>query len=196
MLQKNILAKRFVMTLLIASLTLISGCVGVAVVGAGAGAQSATDTRTLGTQIDDETLETRAMSRLRGVTDIWQQSHIEVVSFNRLLLVVGQTPNDSYRKQIGEVAAQDPQLRRVINEVQVAPPRSIWSGMGDAGITTKIKASMLGESDFPSGKIKVVTEDSVVYLFGIVPRTVANKAAELASQVSGVSKVVSLIEVE
>lgn len=172
----------------------LSACLGVIAVGAGTGASAASDPRTLGTQVDDETIENRALANIRTRSDISTQSHIEVVSYDHIVLVLGQTPNEGYRRDIGDLVARDPAVHRVVNEVKVGSPRGIMSGLGDTTITAKIKTSMITESGFPSGKVKVVTEDGTAYLFGVVTKEQGNKAIELARQINGVTRVVELFE--
>ncbi len=178
-----------------ATCSMLSGCVGLFAVGAGAGVASAKDPRSLGTQLDDENIESRALSRIRDRDEITTQSSIEVVSYNRIVLVIGQTPNKGYKTEIGEIVANVPNVRKVYNEVRVGPPSTTMDGASDSSITAKVKSSLLTESGFPSGKVKVVTESGIVYLMGLVSRTDADKAADIARTVSGVQKVIQLFEI-
>lgn len=175
-------------------LTLLAGCFGAVVAGAGAGTMSAKDSRSFGTQLDDEAIENRAINAVRERTDIADQSHVEVVSYNRIVLLVGQTPTVSYKQTLAELVANVPNVRKVYNEMQVAGPRSALTAMSDATITTKIKTSLLTESDFPSGKIKVVTENGEVFLMGLITREQAVRATDIARGTGGVQKVVQLFE--
>jgi osmotically-inducible protein OsmY len=50
------------------------------------------------------------------------------------------------------------------------------------------------ENKFPANYVKVVTENSVVYLIGIVTQAEADAAAEIARNTSGVTKVVKVFE--
>ncbi|NQD39050.1 BON domain-containing protein [Permianibacter sp. IMCC34836] len=177
-----------------ALLTLLAGCFGAVVAGAGAGTMSAKDSRSFGTQLDDEAIENRAINAIRERTDIADQSHVEVVSYNRIVLLVGQTPTVSYKQTLAELVANVPNVRKVYNEMQVAGPRSALTAMSDSTITTKIKTSLLTESDFPSGKIKVVTENGEVFLMGLVSREQAVRATDIARGTGGVQKVVQLFE--
>ena len=184
----------FLPAMILSGAFLLSGCVGLFAIGAGAGVSSANDPRSLGTQVDDENIESRALSKIRERDDISTQSEIEVVSYNRIVLVIGQTPNKGYKTEIGELIANVPNVRKVYNEVRVGAPAGSLAGASDTTITTKVKSSLLTESGFPSNRVKVVTESKVVYLLGLVTREQAEKATELARVVSGVEKVVQLFE--
>ncbi len=172
----------------------VAGCAEMMVVGAGAGAASAQDSRSFGTQIDDENIENRAMQAMRNRADILEQSHVEVISYNRIVLVVGQTPTQSYKAALANLVAEVPNVRKVYNEIRVAGPRSTLTAMGDSTITTKIKASLLTESDFPSTKVKVVTENGEVFLMGLVTREQGARATDIARSTGDVRKVIQLFE--
>ncbi len=173
----------------------LSGCVGLFAVGAGAGVSSANDSRSFGTQLDDENIESRALSRIRERDDISTQSSIEVVSYNRVVLLIGRTPNKGYKNDVAEMVSNVPNVRKVYNEITVGPPSTTMDGARDSTITAKVKSTLLTESGFPSAKVKVVTDNSVVYLFGLITREQAAHASELARQVPDVEKVVQLFEI-
>ena len=177
-----------------ALLLALTGCVGAMVAGAGAGTMSANDPRSFGTQLDDEAIENRAINAIRSREDIADQSHVEVVSYNRIVLLIGQTPAVSYRQTLAELVANVPNVRKVYNEMQIAGPRSALTAISDSTITTKIKSSLLAESDFPSGQIKVVTENGEVFLMGLISRAQAARATDIARSTGGVQKVVQLFE--
>jgi len=186
--------KKILRVSLTASLLMLSGCVGVMVAGAGAGTMAAQDARSVGTQLDDEAIENRAINAIRAAPDVTDQSHVEVVSYNRIVLLVGQTPTVSYKQKLAELIAEVPNIRKVYNEMQVAGPRSTLTALSDSTITTKIKTSLLTESDFPSSKIKVVTENGEVFLMGLISREQATRASNIARATGGVQKVVQLFE--
>ncbi len=181
------------LTVMMTALTLL-GCAEAMVVGAGAGAASAQDSRSFGTQIDDENIENRTLSAMRNRADILEQSNIEVVSYNRIVLLVGQTPTQTYKTALANLAAEVSNVRKVYNEIRVAGPRSTLTAMGDSTITTKIKASLLTESNFPSSKVKVVTEDGEVFLMGLVTREQGARATDIARSTGDVRKVIQLFE--
>ena len=180
--------------LLVACATTLTGCAGALVAGAGAGTMSANDPRSFGTQLDDEAIENRAINAIRARMDIADQSHVEVVSYNRIVLLIGQTPTVSYKATLAELVANVPNVRKVYNEMQVSGPRSALTAMSDSTITTKIKTALLTESDFPSSQVKVVTENGEVFLMGLISRAQATRATEIARATGGVQKVIQLFE--
>ena len=86
-------------------------------------------------------------------------------------------------------------VRSVVNEIVVAPNSAFSSRSADSLLSTKVKATLLDAKDVQANAYKVVAERRVVYLMGRVTEREANRGAELASQVSGVEKVVKVFEV-
>jgi osmotically-inducible protein OsmY len=74
------------------------------------------------------------------------------------------------------------------------PPSSILARNNDAWLTTKIKTQMLTDNSIPASRIKVVTENGIVYLLGLVTKQEADQATNLVQGVSGVQKIVKLFE--
>lgn len=173
---------------------LSSGCaalfVGGAVVG---GALVATDRRTTGTQVDDEVIEQKARSRLNE--SLGERGHIGAVSYNRMVLLVGEVEGDGDKQTAEQVIARIDNVQSVVNELRVAPATSIGNRAGDALVTTKVKASLVDAKDLLARSFKVTTHRGVVYLMGRVTQREADRAAEVARGVSGVLKVVKVFDI-
>jgi len=172
----------------------LQGCVGVAVVGAGAGAaaMSAFDRRSTGIQVDDEGIELRATNRVNE--RFGDKVHVNITSFNRSVLVTGEVPNEQAKAEIEKIISGTGNVRGVTNDLQVAGGTSLSSRASDATITGKVKARFVDANRFNTLLVKVVTEASVVYLMGIVTESEANEAVEVARTTGGVRKVVKVFE--
>lgn len=152
-------------------------------------------TRTIGSTIDDSLIETKAAVNIaKAHPDLDQASHIVVASYNGVVLLAGQTPRAEL-KQLAEQAASSVQrVKRVHNEVQVLKPSSGLARSNDSWLTTKIKAQMLADASVPGSRIKVITENGIVYLLGLVTRQEGNRATSVVQGVSGVQRIVKLFE--
>lgn len=150
--------------------------------------------RSMGTIIDDSQLETIAKVNLNKVHDDLRQAPITVTSFNRVILLTGQVKNQELRDLATSTVNKISQVRQVYNELQVQAPISFLASTNDAWLTTKVKSKMAFNKQVRANRIKVLTENSIVYLMGMVPRSEAEKAAEIASASKGVQKVVLAIE--
>ncbi|MEG0249204.1 MAG: BON domain-containing protein, partial [Pseudomonas sp.] len=126
--------------------------------------------------------------------DLDKGSHIVVSSYNGIVLLAGQTPRADLKSLAEQTAGQVQRVKKVHNELQVMQPSSILARNNDAWLTTKIKTQMLGDSAVPSSRIKVITENGIVYLLGLVTQKEANSATAVVQGVSGVQKIVKLFE--
>ena len=152
-------------------------------------------TRTFGSKIDDSLIETKvAVIVAKANPDLDTGSHIVVSSYNGIVLLAGQTPRADLKAQAEQAAAAVQRVKKVNNELQVMAPSSILARNNDAWLTTKIKTQMLTDSAIPGSRIKVVTENGIVYMLGLVTKQEAARATSLVQSVSGVQKIVKLFE--
>ena len=150
--------------------------------------------RTTGTLIDDEIIETKALVNLGKASDELSKAHLVVVSYNGVVLLAGQVSSDAGR-QLAEKTVRDVRnVRTVHNELTMAGPTSPLVRSSDTWLTTKIKTQMLTEPQLGANRIKVVTENGVVYLLGLVTEAEADRAVALVRESSGVQKVVKMFE--
>ncbi|WP_028696605.1 BON domain-containing protein [Pseudomonas cremoricolorata] len=152
-------------------------------------------TRTIGSKIDDSLIETKASVNIsKASPDLDKGSHIVVSSYNGVVLLAGQTPRAELKSLAEQTASQVQRVKRVHNELQVMQPSSILARNNDAWLTTKIKTQMLADVNVPSSRIKVITENGIVYLLGLVTNGEAAAATNVVQSVSGVQKIVKLFE--
>jgi osmotically-inducible protein OsmY len=187
--------KKYVYTGLLAATLSLQGCVLVAVGAAGATtAAVVNDSRSFQTITDDKNIEFTALNRISKNAALSANSHVVVVSFNHAVLLAGQVPSQTIRQQVESLVQSLPKVARVYNELEIAPPTSSTIRSNDAWITTKVKTKMLETKDLHSGQIKVVTENSSVYLMGVVNHRQARLASDVARRIDGVQRVVTLFE--
>jgi len=173
---------------------LIQGCAPAVVGGAATGAAVAYDRRTTGTVIDDQGIEFKAAYALFNNKEIYDQSHINVTSFNGVVLLTGETPSESLKQKATVEVKQIPKVRRIHNELAIAAPSALPSRSTDTWITSKIKAKMATDERIDPFHIKVVTERGIVYLLGLVSRSEAQQAVNLVTNTAGVQRVVKIFE--
>lgn len=171
----------------------LGGCAAAVVGGAVATGMVATDRRSTGAQLDDQNIELRAASSLSGT--FGDRAHINVTSFNAKVLITGEVATEADKQQAFQIVSQVQGVRSVVNELAVMPVTSLSQRSSDALITAKVKASMVDASDVFGNLFKVVTERNTVYLMGRVTQVEANRATEIARSVSGVQRVVRVLEI-
>lgn len=180
--------------LLIIPIILLQGCAAAVVTGAATGASLIHDRRTSGSVIDDQGIEFKAASALYDNKEIYDQSHINVTSYNGVVLISGETLTEELKLQVTAIIKTIPKVKRIHNELIIAAPSALPSRSSDAWITTKIKSKLTTDKDIDPFYIKVVTEHGVVYLMGIVSHEEADKAVAVVTKADGVQRVVKIFE--
>lgn len=175
--------------LLLASIAL-SGCVALLAAGA-AGSLIVYDSRPIGV-IEKDARIYHVISNNIANDPKFSESHIVVTSFNQVVLLAGQTNKASNRVLAEKIAKNTPNVVRVYNEITIGEPTALSTRSHDAWITGQVRAKMIAKKDLQSGSIRIVTEDSVVYVMGIATHSQANLAASVAREVPGVKKVVKI----
>lgn len=184
--------KTFAMLLSLAAMLLLAGCP-AAIIGGGAVAYGTIeDRRTSGTMIDDDSIETRISRAVRE--RYGQNTHVNVTSFNRSVLLTGEIPEEARRAELDKLAQGAGNVRNITNELQVGAPSSMGARANDSYITTKVKGRLLDSNKVNPIHVKVVTEAGVVYLMGIVTEQEAADAVEVARNTGGVVKVVRIFD--
>ncbi|HEX2009862.1 MAG TPA: BON domain-containing protein [Roseateles sp.] len=191
---KTTLARRAALLGALSAALLTSACAPLLVGGAMVGtALMTTDRRTSGTQIEDQGIELKSAARLRE--QVGDRGHINVNSYNRIVLLTGEAPSEGDRAAAERVVAQVENVNRVLNEIVVAPNSSLTSRSNDVLIASKVKASLVDARDLISNAFYVVVERGTVFIMGRVTEREATRATEIARGVSGVQKVVRAMEV-
>ena len=170
------------------------GCAGVLISGAATSAVAAYDERTVGTFIEDQAIELKAIEAIRGNVELKEQTHISVTSYNQVALVTGQAPTEELRQSAISIISQIEKVRHVYDELELLVPNSMVTRSSDSLLTAKVKTKLFTLKNIDATKVKVVSENGAVFLMGIVNRGDANTVANAASRVSGAQKIVKLFE--
>jgi osmotically-inducible protein OsmY len=150
------------------------------------------DRRSSGAQLDDQSIEWRASSRIGD--RFGSKVHVNITSYNRAVLLTGEVPDERTRGEVDSLVRGVPSVQGTTNELVVAEPTSLGSRTTDSFITSKIKTRFLDAGKFNALHVKVVTEAGVVYLLGVVTEKEADDAVEIARTTGGVRKVVKMFE--
>ena len=180
--------------LLLAALGLLQGCVApVVAAGVGAGVMmSAADRRSAGAIVEDDTIETKSQKR---IDEKYKDTvHVSITAYNRFALITGSVASENMKMDIERIVGTIPNVKGIANELQVGDATGIGARSGDSLITSDTKLRFLRSTAFKADHVKVVTENSVVYLMGLVTHAEANASSEIASTTKGVQKVVRVFE--
>lgn len=175
------------------ALPFLQACVPLIVgAGVGAGVMMAEDRRSNATILEDQTIEVKAKNRIEEKYQ--DKLHVNVTSYNRYVLITGQAPAEDIKQDLTTIVLEVDNVRNVQNEVIVAGNASFASRSSDTFTTSSVKGRLTQNKEVGANHVKVVTENSTVYLMGLVTRKEADAAAETAATTSGVQRVVKVFE--
>lgn len=178
----------------------LGGCATAIVGGAAAGANSIANRRTIGTQFDDETTEMHIRTNAKALikqNNPNSTATLSVISYNRKVLLLGQVPSETEKQLAEQAARNEPQVQNVYNYINVSSePRTVANINYDTWLTSKLRSKLLtlASSGVYPGHVKVVSFNSVVYVFGLLTPEQQTLVSNTVSSVAGVQQVVTLYE--
>lgn len=186
--------KPLITSLLLAALLGIAGCTTVTGVTHQGTIDENYGKRTVGTQVEDQNIETKIGHNLRRTDARLGNARINVDSYNRVVLLTGQVPSEELQEKASEVARGVRNVREVHNELSVAANLPASQRLSDTWLNTRIRTSLAANDRIESGRIRVITENANVYLMGIVSRAEADRIVEAVSKVGGMQRIVKVFD--
>ena len=186
--------KQLLSLLLASSLLVLGGCGSLLATMESDTIEEDKGERTMGRMIEDDSIETKSRVNIHAANDAFDDAHLVIVSFNGYVLIAGQVATEALKAQATSVVRDVRGVRRIYNELEISAPSSAMTRTSDTWITTKAKSWLLGSTEVEGSRVKVVTENGVVYLMGLATRAEADRITDRASGISGVQRVVKLFE--
>jgi osmotically-inducible protein OsmY len=177
---------------LLASLASLSACAPLIVGGAVMTGVVATDRRTAGTLVEDESIEIKVASAVRR--EMGERIHLNVTSFNRQVLLSGEVRTAADKERAEKLAQSQENVNSVVNDLAVMSVSSLTQRSKDTVTTGRVKAAFVDAKDLQVNAFKVVTERGIVYLMGRVTAREAKRATDIARSIGGVTKVVRVFD--
>lgn len=182
-------------SLILFSLYLLSGCTAAVVGGAVVGTSVVLDKRTTGDYVEDQNIKSKFTHLYYQDDELSEQTHINVTSYNRQILITGEAPTEQLKQKLSHIAGQIKNVRKYFNEVSIAKPSSMSTRTNDSYLTSKIKTSIFSHmKELDGAQVKVVTESGSVFLMGLVTREQGNQITEITRTTNGVKRVIKLFE--
>ena len=150
--------------------------------------------RTWGSWLDDQTVETVTTVNIKKADPALRSARVKVISFNGIVLLIGQVPNQQLKELASNTAQNVAKVRQVYNELEIGPNADLMTQSNDSWLTGKIKTAMLANDAVTGDKIKINTEQGTVFLMGLVTPEMAEEAASIAANTRGVSRVIKVFE--
>jgi osmotically-inducible protein OsmY len=174
--------------------TMLQGCAVATVVAVTAGVTMVADRRSFSKQIDDQTIEFTAHNELAKQKALSNNTNLHVVSMNGTVLIVGQAPN-SYLRELAITTVQGvSDIVSIHNQIRIGSITAVTTQSNDIWLTSKVKSALLAAEDVHAKDIKVITENSEVFLLGLVTKEEAEIVVEITRNISGVSQVFKAFE--
>ena len=180
--------------IILGTVVLLQGCAAAVVAGTASAVTAANDRRTIGSQIDDNNIEIKASIAISEVERLEKSARVNAISVNGIVLLVGQVANQEMKNEAQITVEAIAGIRKIHNQLRIGSNIGITTQTHDSWLTSKVKAQLLAAKDISSNNIKVVTENAEVYLMGLVSQDEANRAVNIARNVSGVERVVKVFE--
>jgi osmotically-inducible protein OsmY len=150
--------------------------------------------RTLGAQVEDESIETKIAHNLRRNDARLGDARINVDSYNAIVLLTGQVPSEELQQMATEIARDVRNVRDVHNELTVAANLPASQRMSDTWINTRIRTSLATDETIDTSRLRFVTENASVYIMGIVTRSEADRIVDAVSRIGGVQRIVKVFD--
>lgn len=172
---------------------LSSGCVAVVAGAAGAVGVSAAQDRSMGQALDDSTLSNDIKTRLLSEEGFGE---VDVEVAQGLVLLSGRVNTPEQRVRAEDIAWSAPRTQDVANEINIEPAGGFLANAADELVTARVRASLMASKTVKSINYNIETYNGVVYLMGIArSQEELTEAAERASVVTGVKRVVSYVRI-
>ena len=117
----------------------LSACAPVMIAGFAGTALVASDRRTSGAQLEDETIELRGSARVRDA--LGERAHVNITSYNRQVLISGEVANERDKQIVEGLLEKLENVKTVVNELAIMPPSALSSRSNDLLTTAKVKAA-------------------------------------------------------
>lgn len=183
-----------VLSLTLCSSLLLNGCAEVINATTSKPIEMKANERTMGAKLNDNEIETAAKVNIKKADPQLENAHINIDSFNGIVLLTGQVASDELRNLVADTVYKLNPVREIHNELVVSDPTDFAARAKDTWISTKIKAQLLADSETESRRVHFVTENQAVFLMGIVTRAEADRIVNMVSHTADVQKVVKVFE--
>jgi len=182
------------LTAILLTLATLQGCAAVAVVAVTTGASMATDRRSIGNQIDDQSIEVEAYNEITKNKILNDNTNLHISSVNGSVLIIGQAPNTLLKDQAIKILHNIGGITRIHDQIRIGNITSVTTQTNDVWLTSKVKTALFSSDKVNGNDIKVITENAEVFLMGIVSKKEADAAVNITRNISGVNRVFKAFE--
>ncbi|XID75471.1 BON domain-containing protein [Alkanindiges sp. WGS2144] len=150
--------------------------------------------RTFSQVLNDNSIERTAKINMYKLDERFKYSRINIASFHSAVLLTGQV-KDQYLKQLaGDNIQAMTDAKTVHNYITVGDKIPYNTIVQDTIVTANIRRMLVTSPNITDTKVKVQTEDGVVYVMGKLTPGENQALLDILQQTPNIVKVVSLID--
>ncbi len=184
--------------LLIVSLLIFSGCVGVSSKGIfGTGVSVAFDPRSVGTQIDDSIMQKNLSARIVLLNKDYFISVKSKVLDGRIFLT-GKVDNPEEKLKLTKLAWETKGARSVRNDIKIKEKFNFKQSAKDILITSQMRSALIFNKKIKATNYQIDTYKKKIYLYGIALNSEEKKEvikeAEEILDVEGIISSILLVD--
>lgn len=184
----------FLISLILMCFISLSGCSTLHTAFGGGNIEEDYGTRTLGTKVEDNNIETKSKINLANGSKQLKKARISVNSYNGVVLLTGVVGSESERRQASEIVRKVRKVRRIHNELNLGKLGTFLSSASDTLIVGKINSRLSINNVIDTSRIKIVVEQGIVYLMGIVTPQEAAMIVANVQKTAGIQRIVKVFE--
>ena len=161
----------------------------------------ASEDRTAGDALDDTTIWTSIKRGFleKGFHELFTKIHLQVLEGR--VLMTGEVDSSEGVRQALEIAWSKQGVKEVLNELKIAQKPTnkfdIEQYTIDTWITGRIKSKMLLDKGIKSVNYSIVTDNNIVYIFGIAQsENEMEKVCSISAKIRGVDRVISHVRLK
>lgn len=143
----------------------------------------------------DNTLNATKAQHIIDSDPAFRNSSVDANTQGSDALLTGEVDNSALKQKAQTMLEthMSPKPKHIYNYLVVGPVVSTTTHFNDDWITTKIRSDIVADGSIDPHAIKVVTENSVVYIIGTIQQDQAKKLLKIARTTDGVKRVVNLM---
>ena len=145
----------------------------------------------------DKTIEAEAYSELNSENDVLNECHVTITAYNGATLITGEAPNEELRQKIISTVQVIPNVKLIHDNLTIANPSDLNSRANDQLITDNVKTALnqiRTLPDFDPAMVKVITENGIVYLMGLVRRNEGAVVINVTKLQPGIKQIITVFE--
>jgi osmotically-inducible protein OsmY len=151
--------------------------------------------RSWGQAIIDNSIERTASINLYKLDPRFKLSRVNIVCFHGVVLLTGQVPDANLKNLAQDNVKSMADVKAVQNYLTVGDEIGYAQIVQDGLTTANVRKNFMLLKGFKDSRVKVVTENNVVYLMGKLPKSDVDWLLDTLQSTPNIAKIVSLIDI-